>query len=74
MVEQFNEFLCPFCQRSNACGAKSDAPCWCFQEPVPKDLLALLPQASRNKACVCQLCINAFQEDPESFRKNLESI
>ncbi|MEL0167942.1 MAG: cysteine-rich CWC family protein [Pseudomonadaceae bacterium] len=67
-----NTSACPFCGGSNACAADSGA-CWCFALEVPAALLALVPEAQRNRACVCQRCIRAFQADPQSFAERLSS-
>ena len=61
---------CPFCGHDNRCAAASDSPCWCFNTAVPGELLALLPQAQRRKACVCFACIQSFNRDPEAFVKS----
>ncbi|WP_341706020.1 cysteine-rich CWC family protein [Halopseudomonas sp.] len=61
-----NASACPFCGGSNACAADSGA-CWCFSLEVPEALLALVPPAQRNRACICQACIRAFQADPKAF-------
>ncbi|HBT57020.1 MAG TPA: hypothetical protein DEA92_07795, partial [Pseudomonas sp.] len=50
---------CPFCAGSNACAADSGS-CWCFALTVPQGLLALVPEAQRNRACICQRCIQSF--------------
>ena len=61
-----NPGVCPFCGGSNACTADSGA-CWCFTLQVPKAMLVLVPAALRNRVCVCQTCIRAFQADPQGF-------
>ncbi|GAA5314988.1 MAG: cysteine-rich CWC family protein [Candidatus Pelagadaptatus aseana] len=71
MVEQFDQFQCPFCHQSNACGAQDDKPCWCFTLSVPQELLALLPEQARRKACVCQRCVESFNQDPAAFKASL---
>ncbi|MEE2800170.1 MAG: cysteine-rich CWC family protein [Pseudomonadota bacterium] len=57
---------CPFCAGSNACAADSGS-CWCFALTVPQGLLALVPEAQRNRACICQRCIQSFVADPPGF-------
>ena len=56
--------LCPLCGRPNACQlcstAASKGPCWCFEVEMPAELLARVPEALRNRACVCKECVTAF--------------
>lgn len=52
---------CPLCHRPNACGAAGPSrPCWCFSVAVPPALLACVPAADRDAACICRDCIAAF--------------
>ncbi|WP_372630352.1 cysteine-rich CWC family protein [Cohnella sp.] len=54
---------CPLCGRGNGCGSVANAPsgsCWCVGEKFPPTLFDLLPEGTRNKACICQSCIKAY--------------
>ncbi|MGI3131033.1 cysteine-rich CWC family protein [Halopseudomonas pachastrellae] len=57
---------CPFCQQENSCAASS-GDCWCFRLSVPPAMLALLPAELRDRDCICQACISAYQAAPEDF-------
>ncbi|WP_268797681.1 cysteine-rich CWC family protein [Pseudomonas huanghezhanensis] len=51
---------CPVCGFSNRCTLAdprtADAPCWCFSVEIDPAVLANLPEALRNKACLCPRC------------------
>lgn len=50
---------CPRCGEANECAVaagKSVSACWCFGARIPRELLAELPDASRDRACVCPKC------------------
>lgn len=74
--------LCPLCGKPNGCmlaGHKTyKGPCWCTTIRVPGALIALVPEAARNKACICRKCVedwNARQNPldglPTEMRKLL---
>jgi hypothetical protein len=62
--------ICPLCGQPNQCarvhtdtdagcaGAASLA-CWCATEEFTPELLQLIPEAARGRACVCQSCVQA---------------
>ncbi|MDC9724744.1 MAG: cysteine-rich CWC family protein [Gammaproteobacteria bacterium] len=58
-----DERLCPLCQSQNACMANTS--CWCNNQKVPQELRDLLPEEQKNKACICNKCITAFNEANE---------
>jgi hypothetical protein len=41
-----------------ACDAAS-GPCWCTRVQFSADLLKQVPEAARNKACICAACVAA---------------
>ena len=49
---------CPLCGAANSCAiaARSEAPCWCLTVEVPQEAIAQLPEAVRDKACLCPGC------------------
>ena len=55
--------LCPLCGEANQCamaieqatGIKQPA-CWCTGVTFGPDLLARVPEAARNLACICRRC------------------
>lgn len=48
---------CPICGKPNDCGlAQGQSTCWCFSTPIPEAVLAAIPEAARNVACVCREC------------------
>ena len=60
------EKVCPLCGKPNLCKAGSDLRCWCFDTPVPKDLLATLPDEARGKSCICEECIVQWNNSKKS--------
>ena len=61
-----DENQCPLCGGNNACGAHSDAPCWCCATAIPPGLLGLIPAEKQMKACVCQTCVTKFQQEQQT--------
>ncbi len=54
---------CPLCGRPNLCAmeiAKTTgqpvAACWCVNVTFSPELLARVPAAAQQKACICQAC------------------
>jgi hypothetical protein len=57
---------CPLCGGANTCAMETaratgqpQPPCWCTQVSFSAELLARVPAAARNKACVCARCAAA---------------
>jgi hypothetical protein len=55
-----NAATCPLCGQRNQC-AQADSPtpvqqCWCFAAPIERRVLERLPEALRNRACLCPRC------------------
>ncbi len=55
---------CPLCGQPNQCAmevAKATgqpiAKCWCVNVSFSAELLAKVPAAAQNKACICQACV-----------------
>ncbi len=56
--------ICPICGQINQCameieietGIKQVEPCWCTRVKFDADLLARVPPAKRNLACICVAC------------------
>jgi prepilin-type N-terminal cleavage/methylation domain-containing protein/prepilin-type processing-associated H-X9-DG protein len=61
----FNPATCPLCSAANACQLCSPAAykgtCWCTRAEIPSELLACVPENVRNRACICQKCVEKFQ-------------
>ncbi|MFT6529302.1 MAG: hypothetical protein ACJAZB_000945 [Psychrosphaera sp.] len=71
-VQVVNPQLCPLCAKDNACGnlvndslvcdPETKQTCWC-QNPklqFPPELLQQVPDAEKNKSCICQACATSF--------------
>ena len=55
--------LCPLCGQPNRCAMEVERetgqpqpPCWCTQLDFGPDLLASVPAAAANRACICRAC------------------
>ena len=54
---------CPLCGQRNVCAMEVEResgikqpPCWCMNVDFDAALLARVPSADRNKACICAAC------------------
>jgi hypothetical protein len=59
MVEAPDPSRCPLCGTPNGCAmaAGSDAEaCWCMSVELAGGVLERVPEAARDKACVCAAC------------------
>ncbi|MCW8932417.1 MAG: cysteine-rich CWC family protein [Gammaproteobacteria bacterium] len=74
MLKNLDDTLCPFCQSKNQCMAHVEKNCWCDTANVPKELLAIVPEETQNKVCICLSCIQLFKESPKDFIKKYTSF
>jgi hypothetical protein len=48
---------CPLCGGPNDCGiALGKSVCWCFSAVIPAEVLAQVPEAERDRGCICRAC------------------
>jgi len=56
---------CPLCGGPNNCqlctSAAYKGPCWCAKVQIPEALIAQVPAVLRNRSCICERCVKAFQ-------------
>lgn len=56
----FPALRCPLCGAANECAAAQsgsfDTPCWCANLTIDPKTLAAVPEAERDKACLCPRC------------------
>lgn len=59
----FDPHHCPLCGGPNTCAMETaratghpQPPCWCTQVNFSAELLAQVPAAARQKACICKPC------------------
>jgi|GEM_PF-1943837 len=61
MDTTIDESRCVFCGGENRCtmaaGAGNAALCWCTSLRIPRSLLELVPDAARDRVCICRDCI-----------------
>jgi len=58
---------CPLCGKPNHCvmgsGCHDPAtPCWCASESFPQSLLNNIPAPAKNRACICNSCLQTEQK------------
>jgi hypothetical protein len=64
---------CPLCGEPNQCALAADhnaTECWCESVDFPDGLLAQIPDEAVRKTCVCQKCLNKYQESISSTNKS----
>jgi hypothetical protein len=65
---RINPARCPLCGEPNDCRlcepALANGSCWCATAHFPGELLARVPEALRNRACICQACVEAHRVQP----------
>lgn len=63
-VPEHDAARCPLCGQVNECKLCSHTPskdrCWCEAEEIPAALLARVPEAQRDRACICRTCVEQF--------------
>jgi len=58
--------LCPLCGADNQCAVergKVIESCWCAGAQISHDVLDTIPEALRNKACICARCAGKTAAD-----------
>jgi hypothetical protein len=62
-----NTAHCPCCGQLNQCAQLGSATpvehCWCFAAHIDPERLASLPEAERNRACLCPRCAQGLPPD-----------
>ena len=57
---------CPLCGQPNGCRlctpGRYQGPCWCETAIMPAGLLARVPEPLRNRACICQSCVETCHQ------------
>ncbi len=69
-----NTAICPLCGEPNHCAVAADpaaTECWCEFVEFPRELLALIPEDAVRKTCVCQKCLNEYQESSNAVDGSL---
>lgn len=64
-----NPDICPLCQQQNRCAnlnaENTKESCWCRDPSIhfPKALLDRVPENKKDKACICQQCMQTFLKE-----------
>ena len=73
MKQVVDSKICPLCGKSNSCMAGTDEKCWCLDVKVAAELLELVSDDMKNKACICLNCITSFNKNPHEFKNKLSA-
>ena len=58
---------CALCGEDSACGmARGASTCWCSAIKIPEEVLARVPAALRNQACICEACASGRRSPAEA--------
>ncbi|MCC6353164.1 MAG: cysteine-rich CWC family protein [Verrucomicrobiae bacterium] len=81
-----DQAVCPLCGGPNEClharPCEGEGPCWCIEFVFPKELLDLVPDEAKRRACICRRCLERYcaergvpvQRHPEQVRRALEEL
>lgn len=69
-----NKQACPFCKNDNDCKVNERSSCWCSRADVSPQLIDLLPEYLKGRACICLVCVNAFNGDAVAFKLKYKNI
>ena len=73
-LDFLNPNLCPLCGDANGCQLCSPAAykgqCWCARVEIPEALVARVPHNLRDRACICQKCVEKFQREPQPIQNS----
>jgi hypothetical protein len=57
--------ICPVCGEPNGCGIAAGATtCWCFTASIPASALERVPEAARDRSCLCAACAGQTAATP----------
>jgi len=60
--------ICPLCKQPNQCAlaqtANTASQCWCMRVKIAPEILAQLPPAQKNLACICATCAQSAKNLP----------
>ncbi|AOY75618.1 cysteine-rich CWC family protein [Clostridium formicaceticum] len=56
MAVEGAERKCPLCGQDNNC-QHGENSCWCSDYEFPQDLLDMVPEDKKRKACICKSCV-----------------
>lgn len=70
MLTNLDDSLCPLCGQSNRCDVQAQQGCWCMKVKVPTALLGKVPDSFKGTICICNACIERFQQQKLSKNSN----
>ncbi|MFT4146249.1 MAG: cysteine-rich CWC family protein [Mobilitalea sp.] len=63
MQANIDQDICPLCGKPNNCQHTIGMGCWCEKEYFPEELLNLIPEEKKMKACICKNCLVKYREE-----------
>jgi hypothetical protein len=67
-ADRIDPTRCPLCGQANQCANEieratgvAQPPCWCTQAHFDAALLARVPAAAQQRACICPACVAAAE-------------
>ena len=74
---KLNPKLCPLCGMPNQCAmeiakatGQAQEPCWCVNAYFTPELLAKLPEESKDQACICAGCAAEAAQQRKPFTQS----
>lgn len=61
---------CPICGEDSRCGMEAGKPideCWCSKRSFPPEINTLVPEALRERACICEACLERFSRRDDAI-------
>ncbi|HPA16105.1 MAG TPA: cysteine-rich CWC family protein [Verrucomicrobiae bacterium] len=59
--------ICPLCGGPNQCvhvgPVPRKGPCWCAAVVFPQELLDIVPDEAKHRACICRRCVEKFYRE-----------
>ena len=56
--------ICPICGQPNGCrlaaAIPAPEPCWCTKIQISEKVLRRVPEAAKDRACVCRPCVEKY--------------
>jgi len=58
--------FCPMCRSDNHCGALLGVRCWCMDVTIPPELIDLVAEEDKRRACICEECVEKWPTSSHS--------
>ncbi|MBO9596646.1 MAG: cysteine-rich CWC family protein [Cohnella sp.] len=61
---------CPICGEDSGCAMEAGKPigeCWCVKRSFPPETITLVPEALRERACICEACLDRLERRDDAI-------